>query len=1260
MSILDYPFSAAMFLAVTPPLPLTPRCTTPAPSMTLARDGAELFGLVPPHLLLSEILRRLSVVDLCRVSRTCRLLRDACAEPSLWRSLTLSTRAPAAARLASCGRRVERLVLAPAYGDELPADWSGEADSVLEAILAPPSSLAASVRELVVDSTIALCPASVAALARHAALQAVEFTPQAGSESELRAFARARAHSLRRLAVGERRGLDVFVAWKHVLLGLADAAREDGPLEALEALQIDARRTDGTRELDALLTACDGRPQMPALRQFASLALPAGEEMKYLMVLSVAAPNVEVLGVDPIPSLSALHLFRRLKSVPSLKCSALAHRLPAPLRYLSHARILCSCFRMTTCGNALARLSESLPSLRELALYNFAPDNAARAIEHARGLKKLALAYTGEISAELFAALSRSDVRLVSLSIGGGVSDFAKLIARLPVLSQLHELVFEDRQVTECELRAIADSACARTLRALAFSVELDAAVPHAELAGLLERCPGLEVLRLTGAITGYDIIKCTQYSVFTSDDVGSRAKLEFLLSTPTDEAPPDWMPAKADVSGLRRSRCVIRSLCININDVVPPETVREYRFFLRAADYVCAIRRLCLHFGNQETLVNVVCLKLCASLPKSTSTFRILARGVKLSHPTIMAAERDMRRLRPDVEFLVIVVDESGMPVYYDHKDGQMIAPLFLSFQMFVRQNTRQFARVVRAGRTVFVCQSHGPLQFLAVSDQGEPAAELDADLQLVRDLMAMVWGPGALSTTERRRGNLVTQRRNQNALMRLVDTALALCASHQSALVRAIEHLDVNDDIRATCAARLREVLAGMPELRGAALFVGTRVLAQHHASSQASAHVAPHELMLLMMHVQTLFRPSVRASFDHESHRDGAAAAADAEREAAAAAARAATPAAEAALDEDLSDDLSGGTVYVSAPQSPMLSAGDPPGSPEDCALKQPPGTPSMHIRNSSNTVQLSAQSFGRRCVTPTRAGGKLKIDDDFEAGFDAIERRRAGTGAATPLRSSACSEASRSGAASPAEPDGDYQTSTLYLGGVAHTVFSAELLPRIYIVVVAKGSGSSSKAKPGVQRRVMSGAVCALRDWLAQDYAPFLFTKERAHMPMLSYVAQVPGVVHFIFVDRSRHVTVAPTIAPLYGQELESATHGVEWLTALVWRLVQVSRSHLARGCTSAIIRSRGFQMSYRLWLEGEADETPAVERVLGGRPQPWVITPQFYAELVQHYRTSRLCELFSVYVGSIPATAVARKDRQLLQAIASLHSSVASF
>jgi len=80
----------------------------------------------------------------------------------------------------------------------------------------------------------------------------------------------------------------------------------------------------------------------------------------------------------------------------------------------------------------------------------------------------------------------------------------------------------------------------------------------------------------------------------------------------------------------------------------------------------------------------------------------------------------------------------------------------------------------------------------------------------------------------------------------------------------------------------------------------------------------------------------------------------------------------------------------------------------------------------------------------------------------------------------------------------------------------------------------------------------------------------------------------------------------------------------------------------------------------LWREGEADEVPAVERVLGGRPQPWVITPQFYAELVQHYKTSRLCELFSVYVGTIPVTAVARKDRQLLQVISSIHSSVPGF
>jgi len=81
-----------------------------------------------------------------------------------------------------------------------------------------------------------------------------------------------------------------------------------------------------------------------------------------------------------------------------------------------------------------------------------------------------------------------------------------------------------------------------------------------------------------------------------------------------------------------------------------------------------------------------------------------------------------------------------------------------------------------------------------------------------------------------------------------------------------------------------------------------------------------------------------------------------------------------------------------------------------------------------------------------------------------------------------------------------------------------VYSAELLPGIFLAVVVR----ENLQRVQDQRDHLAYAHTAIRNWLAQDYAPFLLTKERAHMPMLSYVAVVPGVVHFIFVDRVRQL------------------------------------------------------------------------------------------------------------------------------------------
>jgi hypothetical protein len=562
-----------------------------------------------------------------------------------------------------------------------------------------------------------------------------------------------------------------------------------------------------------------------------------------------------------------------------------------------------------------------------------------------------------------------------------------------------------------------------------------------------------------------------------------------------------------------------------------------------------------------------------------------------------------------------------------------------------------------------------HGRLHFLAVSDQGEPPAELDSELFLVHDLLAATVGaskldaaPASASASSR---ITWSSKRQHDGFLRLVDTSLALCAAHPSVLVRALEQIEVNDDIRATCAAKLKEVLADLPELRGAALFVGTRVLVQcgiggagasggvaGGIGGAAAGAMSPQDVLTMMLHVHSIFRPAVRSTDTSKEKTPQS------------------TPSASAAAPSPppTTPSSSESPQSLSSSQQPSEGGGGPPVSANSTPVLQTPAAHQTTTRVSpmrsvptTPTVAVMAASPGAFGTNSPRRGGggaMLRASPAISSSAPKHGRRKSGAVPAPPpiIAEIPNVEGGLCGAWIPAELASSANVGVLYFsvgqGQAAHAVYSAELLPGIFLVVALRESAK----RVADQRNILAYAHIALRDWLAQDYAPFLLTKERAHMPMLSYVAQVPGVVHFIFVDRLRHLAIVPSVAPLYGQDSSGShhTHTTASLRRLVWRLVQHAHSHLARGCTTMMLRSDGFHFSYRLWLEGENEDPPALDRVVSPKlPQPWIVSPQLYSDLIAHYRATRCYELYSIYVGAVSITAIAKKDRQLLQAMAAL-------
>lgn len=113
---------------------------------------------------------------------------------------------------------------------------------------------------------------------------------------------------------------------------------------------------------------------------------------------------------------------------------------------------------------------------------------------------------------------------------------------------------------------------------------------------------------------------------------------------------------------------------------------------------------------------------------------------------------------------------------------------------------------------------------------------------------------------------------------------------------------------------------------------------------------------------------------------------------------------------------------------------------------------------------------------------------------------------------------------------------------------------------------------------------------LKDWLKKNYASYLITKERTHLPILSSLHSLPGLVHYIFVDRTTNRVRAPTLTPLHGQLYTKDKALTEkMITTLknhTWQLVHTAHEHLAMGYTAMMIRRSDFLYSYRLWVEDD--------------------------------------------------------------------------